>query len=108
MAESISCHVLQGAEQPRVIGYVLGRMEDKGTSAVTPPIYRDPRSRPPPSPPSTPTGHVTSLAVLPGYRRCGVAGQLMSTLHDQASYIDVGVGQVFSSPRAIVELEFEK
>ncbi|CAN0376786.1 unnamed protein product [Ascophyllum nodosum] len=70
-----------GVGQPRVIGYVLGRLEDKDTFPPT--VYRDPRSRSPPSPPSTPTGHVTSLAVLPGYRRCGVAGQLMSTLHEQ-------------------------
>ena len=81
----VICNVRQGVGQPRVIGYVLGRLEDKDTFPPT--VYRDPRSRSPPSPPSTPTGHVTSLAVLPGYRRCGVAGQLMSTLHEQASSI---------------------
>ncbi|CAM9592502.1 unnamed protein product [Ectocarpus sp. 12 AP-2014] len=33
-----------------------------------------------------PTGHVTSLAVLPGYRRCGAASQLMEMLHERMNY----------------------
>ncbi|CAN0288707.1 unnamed protein product [Ectocarpus sp. 6 AP-2014] len=33
-----------------------------------------------------PTGHVTSLAVLPGFRRCGAASQLMDMLHERMNY----------------------
>lgn len=65
--------VLQASgDESEVVGYVLGRMEDK-----TFPGFRDSIS------PGPATGHVTSLAVLPGYRRCGVAHQLMINLHQQ-------------------------
>lgn len=66
----------QGGDQAEVVGYVLGRMEDKQLF----PGIRDPRIN------NTPTGHVTSLAVLPGYRRCGVAHQLMTRLHEQVTF----------------------
>lgn len=62
-------------DESEVVGYVLGRMEDK-----TFPSFRDPRN------PAPPTGHVTSLAVLPAFRRCGVAHQLMVNLHEQVSH----------------------
>lgn len=48
---------------------------------------RGPRDRIVSSGPSSPrTGHVTSLAVLPGFRRCGAAKQLMDMLHDRVSF----------------------
>ena len=85
---------VQDAEEPQVVGYVLGRMDDQ-VGGTAPTVYRDPRPPPPAASSVGPlaTGHVTSLAVLPAYRRCGVARELMSTLHDQASYC--GVLQAF-------------
>ena len=65
----------RAASQPRVVGYVLGRM-----------------SNPPPAPGSVMAasdvhlsrqGHITSLAVLPGWRRQGVAVELMAQVHEQ-------------------------
>lgn len=79
-----------------MIGYVLGRMEAQVGGGVAPTVYRDPRPPPPPASSIAPlsTGHVTSLAVLPAYRRCGVARQLMSTLHDQVRFLEGGVDVV--------------
>lgn len=81
---SAPCWHSQDDEQPKVVGYVLGRMEDSKETSSIPPVFRDPTSRVPPTPPSS-TGHVTSLAVLPGFRRHGVASRLMSSLHAQVS-----------------------
>jgi ribosomal protein S18 acetylase RimI-like enzyme len=53
----------------RVVGYVLGRMETQPGS-----------SRP------TRAGHITSLAVLPTFRRMGIAQDLMKMVHDEVSY----------------------
>lgn len=66
----------QGGQQAEVVGYVLGRMEDKAFLGI-----RDPAMNNPPE-----TGHVTSLAVLPAYRRCGVAQRLMTNLHQQVRH----------------------
>ncbi|CAM9322353.1 unnamed protein product [Pylaiella littoralis] len=73
-------------QQPQVVGYVLGRMEgsrDDLSTAVPGWSCRDSGTRVPLSPP---TGHVTSLAVMPGFRRCGAARHLMDMLHDQMKY----------------------
>eukprot|EP00752_Nemacystus_decipiens_P011613 g10311.t1 len=90
-------------QPPKVVGYVLGKMEgskedlvethNQLNTAIPGWSTRPPRDRLVSSPDggggglSGPrTGHVTSLAVLPGYRRCGAAKQLMDMLHDRMNY----------------------
>ncbi|CAM9659464.1 unnamed protein product, partial [Hapterophycus canaliculatus] len=82
-------------QKPQVVGYVLGRMEGSkenagvgGSASASTAIpgwscrgtSRSKAVLPPP------TGHVTSLAVLPGFRRCGTARQLMVMLHERMNY----------------------
>lgn len=78
-----------------VIGYVLGKVEETSVTVLTPgtapsqsepTYYNNPNSFPPSSITTTERrtellGHVTSLAVLPHYRRRGLAAKLMEHLH---------------------------
>ena len=50
-----------------IVGYVLAKMEDRDDSKPNEPLH----------------GHVTSLAVLRTYRRCGVATALMRQAHSR-------------------------
>ena len=98
---SVSLSVSQEDQPPKVVGYVLGKMEgskediletqNQLNTAIPGWSTRGPRDRVISSSsgggslPAPRTGHVTSLAVLHGYRRCGAAKQLMDMLHDRVS-----------------------
>ena len=58
-----------GFPQKKVVGYVLGRMD------TTPGATRPTRA-----------GHITSLAVLPSFRRRGIAQDLMKMVHDEVGH----------------------
>eukprot|EP00903_Cladosiphon_okamuranus_P018364 g16893.t1 len=89
-------------QPPKVVGYVLGKMEgskddvaenqNQLNTAIPGWSTRSPRNRVFSTSSSggglatSQTGHVTSLAVLPGYRRCGAAKQLMDMLHERMNY----------------------
>lgn len=101
LAAGLPALLTQEDQPPKVVGYVLGKMEGSKddvvesqsqlSTAIPGWSTRTPRDRVVSTFGSggglaTPrTGHVTSLAVLPGYRRCGAAKQLMDMLHDRVS-----------------------
>eukprot|EP00547_Thalassionema_nitzschioides_P002818 CAMPEP_0194223804 /NCGR_PEP_ID=MMETSP0156-20130528/35990_1 /TAXON_ID=33649 /ORGANISM="Thalassionema nitzschioides, Strain L26-B" /LENGTH=304 /DNA_ID=CAMNT_0038955083 /DNA_START=133 /DNA_END=1047 /DNA_ORIENTATION=- len=78
-------------EEPNIVGYVLGKIEDRYIpcrSLSFPPSpgareYLDDRGE---RHVLSPTGHVTSIAVLPDYRKRGLATSLLSQLHTHLEY----------------------
>jgi ribosomal protein S18 acetylase RimI-like enzyme len=88
-----------GQPEPNIVGYVLGKVEDRY-------VPHDPKNDPPLNAnvktfqdlsgntvALEATGHVTSLAVLPDYRRRGLAAALMDQLHAHLEQ-EHGVSQV--------------
>lgn len=73
-------------EEPNIVGYVLGKIEDRylpvhSLSAPPAPGAREYVDMEGQRHVMEPTGHVTSIAVLPDYRKRGLATSLLSQLH---------------------------
>jgi len=74
-----------GVTEENVVAYLLGKTEEQ-----TSPSYRAWTGRPFYTE-SVTAGHVTSLAVMPAYRRQGLAAALMDQLHHQLNTDRVGL-----------------
>ncbi|CAN0103291.1 unnamed protein product, partial [Phaeothamnion confervicola] len=73
----------QPGQESEVVGYVLGRIEEGSAPPPPLPQHRAGGAGRAAQLPPPPLGHVTSLAVLPPYRRLGVGRKLMEGLHEQ-------------------------